>query len=89
MSDEPISLNTYLNMFVENSSEQGMNSDLELPYYLETLRYIPQFQISSSQLSYVAGYAVFSYIKKSKQCCHCHNFLTTDKQMEVINDIES
>ena len=50
LSDEPISLKNYLNMFVENSSEQGSNSDLELPYYLETLRYIPEFQISSSQL---------------------------------------
>ena len=40
-------------------------------------------------LVYIAGYAVFSYLKKSKGCPYCHDFLTTDKPLEVNNDVGS
>ena len=40
-------------------------------------------------LTYNAGYAVFSYMKKTNKCTNCYNFLTTDKQMENLNDVGS
>ena len=40
-------------------------------------------------LTYVAGCAVFSYMKKANKCTNCYNFLTTDKQMENLNDVGS
>ena len=80
-----------MNTFVENVSDQDSNSD-QLQYFLETLQFIPDIQISPSQLeclTYVAGYAVFSYMKKTNICTNCYNYLTTDKQMELLNDVGS
>ena len=59
---------------------------------METLQFIPDIQTSPSQLeclTYVAGYALFSYMKKTNKCTNCYNFLTTDKQMELLNDVGS
>ena len=67
-------IRNYLNTFIEIPMS---NSDLELPFFIETLQHIPDFQLSSSQLeclTYVAGYAVFSYINKSNKCLNCNNF---------------
>ena len=64
----------------------------KLQYFLETLLYISNIQISPSQLeclTYVAGYAVFSYMKKTNKCTNCYNILTTDKQFELLNDVGS
>ena len=38
---------------------------------------------------YIAGYAVFSYLKKSSGCRTCHGLLTSDKLLEVNNDVGS
>ena len=40
-------------------------------------------------LIYIAGYVVFSYFKKSSGCLSCHNFLTTNKPLEVNNEVGS
>ena len=79
----PISLKNYFNTFVENVSDQDSNSG-QLQYFLERLQFIPNIQISPSQvecLTYVAGRTVFWYMEKTNKCANCYNFLTTDKQM--------
>ena len=89
---KPLSLVNYINTFAENACGEESNSSFDLQLYLETLQLIPKPQIHLSQiecLTYVAGYAVFSYLKKSNACADCHNFLTTEKQIEVVNDMGS
>ena len=75
---KPLSLVIYINKFAENACGEESDSSFDLQLYLETLQLIPKPQIHLSQiecLTYVAGYAVFSYIKKSNACANCHNFL--------------
>ena len=89
---KPLSLVNYINKFAENACGEESDSSFDLHLYLETLQLIPKPQIHLSQiecLTYVAGYAVFSYLKKSNACADCHNLLTTEKQMEVVNDMGS
>ena len=38
---------------------------------------------------YIAGYAVFSSLKKSSGCRTCNGLLTSDKLLEVNNDVGS
>ena len=40
-------------------------------------------------LAFVAGYAVFSYLKKSINCILCRKFLCTEKSLQVNDDMGS
>ena len=85
-------MENYIKKFAENVCGESSDSYFDFQLYLETLELIPKPQINSSQverLAYVAGYVVFSYLKKSNACADCHNFLTSEKQMEVVNDMGS
>ena len=49
---------------------------------------LPELEVSQIEcLVYIAGYAVFSYFKKSSGCQSCHGLLTSDKLLEVNNDV--
>ena len=51
---------------------------------------IPDLEVYQMEcLVYIAGYAVFSYFKKSNGCQSCHHLLTSDKLQEVTNDVGS
>ena len=41
------------------------------------------------QIYTIAWNAVFSHFKKSSGCLSCYNFLTTNKPLEVNNDVGS
>ena len=51
---------------------------------------LPEIDVSQIDcLVHIAGYAVFSYLKKSIGCPYCQDLLTTDKSLEVNNDVGS
>ena len=90
-SEDNISLKEYLHKFADDfdcCAEE--HNDIEL--YLTTLNEIlvPELEVSQMEcLVYIAGYAVFSYFKKSNGCQSCHHLLTSDKLLEVNNDVGS
>ena len=91
-SDEkPVSLKEYISQFSDNNVVEEQ-LDFEIELYINTLNEISRPEIDVGQIDclvYIAGYAVFSYLKKSNGCPYCQDFLTTDKSLEVNNDVGS
>ncbi|KAI6652491.1 hypothetical protein LOD99_7505 [Oopsacas minuta] len=86
-----ISRKEYLNKF-DYDYECINQEQLDIEHYLTKLSEISLPEIEVSQIEYlvhIAGYAVFSYIKKSNGCQFCQGLLTSDKLLEVNNDIRS
>ena len=85
------SLKEFLNKFADNYDRLTLEQ-LDLEHYLTKLNEIslPEIDVSQTEcLVYIAGYAVFSYLKKSSGCRTCHGLLTSDKLLEVNNDVGS
>ena len=78
--EDIVSLKEYLFRFAdEHNSFKEEHLDIEL--YLTKLdeTTLPEFDLSQIEcLIYIAGYAVFSYLKKSNVCQSCHDLLTVD-----------
>ena len=85
---ENISLKEYLKNFAEDDNEQT-HIEFDFEYVTNELNNIADPVFNTSQiecLNYVAGYAIFSYLNKSTDCRDCHNFLTSPKDIQVLND---
>ena len=66
-----------------------MQLEINLEYFTNEISNIdsPIFDYSQIEcLSYVAGYAVFSYLKLFPHCTDCQIFFTSPKDIEVDND---
>ena len=90
-TEDSVSLKEYLAQFsddVDSISEEQLSFDIELYIHKLNEIFIPDFEVSQIEcLIHIAGYAVFSYFKRSNGCLSYHNFLTTDKPLEVNNDV--
>ena len=67
-SEYHLSLKEYLKAFVGDSNEE-MPLVIDLEYYINEIKKISNYIFDNSQvecLNYVAGYAVFSYLKQSR-----------------------
>ena len=86
---DTISLKEYLQTFTEDGNVDKMQLEINLEYFTNEISNIdsPIFDYSQIEcLNYVAGYAVFSYLKLFPHCTDCQNFLTSPKDIEVDND---
>ena len=87
-SEYHLSLKEYLKAFVGDSNEE-MPLVIDLEYYINEIKKISNYIFDNSQvecLNYVAGYAVFSYLKQSRECIECQTFLTSPRDIQVYND---
>ena len=88
--DKPLSLKEYLKGFIwDSSEEEEKHAHFDFEYYLNEIKGIPNCVFNSSQidcLNYVAGYAIFSYLKQSRECLDCKKFLTSPNDIQVYND---
>ena len=86
-SDNP-SLKEYLRKFSEDENEE-VQVEFDFEFVVNEVKNISNPVFDNSQiecLSYIAGYAIFSYLKKSTQCRDCQKFLTSPKDIQVMND---
>ena len=85
-----VSLKEFLNKFADNYDCLTLEQ-LDIEHYLTKLNEISLPEIDFSQtecLVYIAGYAVFSYLKKHSGRI-CYGLLTSGKFLEVNNDVGS
>ena len=90
-NQKQVSLKEYIIQFSDNNDVEEQ-LDFEIELYINKLNEISRPEIDVGKIDclvYTAGYAVFSYLKKSIGCPYCHDFLTTDKPLEVNNDVGS
>ena len=90
-TESTVSLKEFLNKFADNYDCLTLEQ-LGIEHYLTKLNEIslPEIDVSQTEcLVYIAGYAVFSYLNKSSGCRTCHGLLTSDKLLEVNNDVGS
>ena len=80
----------YLNTFSSGNTDNDEDSNCDLEKLITNLEQVTLPEIAISQvecLAFVAGYAVFSYLNKSNGCPICRDFLTTEKSIQVNDDI--
>ena len=85
---DKISLKEYLKSFTQEDDAE-MHPEFDCEYVTSEILNIANPLFDNSQiecLNYVAGYAIFSYLKNSKECRDCKDFLTSPKDIQVIND---
>ena len=81
----------YLNTF-SSVTDDGEDSNFEFEKLITNLEQVTLPEIAISQIEclvFVAGYAVFSYLNKSNGCPLCRDFLTTEKSIQVNDDISN
>ena len=89
--ERPTSLLEYLSTFFHSNDDEHASS-FDIESYLSALNEISLPEMATSQvecLAFVAGYAVFSYLKKSANCTLCRKFLVTEKSLQVDDDMGS
>ena len=79
----------YLSSFY-SMNDDSEDSHFEIESIISNLDQLTLPEIAISQvdcLAFVAGHAVFSYLNKSNGCSMCRDFLTTDKSIQVEDDM--
>ena len=74
--------------FSEDENEE-VQLKFDFEFVVNEIKNIPNPVFDNSQiecLNYIAGYAIFSYLKKSTQCRDCQKSLTSPKDIQVMND---
>ena len=87
-----VSLKEYLKGFSDDIECYNDEFTLDIEPYLTKLNEIslPELELSQTEcLVYIAGHAVFSFLKKSNGCHSCQDLLSSDKHLEVNNDVGS
>ena len=80
-------LKEYLKSIAEDYKEEMYLIDFDFEFVTNEIKVIfdPVFNNSQIEcLNYVAGYAIFSYLKKSTNCRDCENFLTSTQHIKVL-----
>ena len=86
---DTVSLKEYLRTFSEDNGNNDMQLKIDFEYFTNEIAktHSPIFDQSQIEcLNYIAGYAVFSYLKRFQHCIDCENFLTFPKEIEIYND---
>ena len=79
-TESTVSLKEFLNKFTDNYDCLTLEQ-LDIEHYLTKFNQIssPVIDVFQTEcLVYIAGYAVFSYFKKSIGCRTCHGLLTSE-----------
>ena len=87
-----VSLKEYLEGFSDDIECYIDEITLDIKPYLTKLNEIslPELELSQIEcLIYIAGYAVFSFLKKFNGCHSGQDLLSSDKYLEVNNDVGS
>ena len=85
-----VSLKEYLRTFSEDNGNNDMQLKIDFEYFTNEIAktHSPIFDQSQIEcLNYIAGYAVFSYLKRFQHCIDCEIFLTCPKEIEIYNDM--
>ena len=83
---DKITLKEYLKTFTQEDDEE-MHPEFDYEFVTSEIINIANPVFDNSQiecLNYVAGYAIFSYLKNSIECRDCNDFLTSPKIFKFL-----
>ena len=88
---EQLSIDEFISSFSTPSEHQCFPT-LDLEQFISYLQNYSDVTVTTQTLqalTFIAGYTVHSYYKKSNRCQACLSFLTEDKEMEIGESLDS
>ena len=90
-STEELSIKEFIGS-LSTPSELQYFPTFDLEHFISSLQNYSDITVATQTLqalAFIAGYTVHSYFKKSNRCQACLSFLTEDKEMEIVEALNS